>query len=366
MMPLAIWTPDTSLPKETIETGYRPLHDWMPIIEPLHDSMRKFWNNREVAKPDPTLYRRHRYQVLYMLSDPSIRFYRKSSIGTKRTFAAVRRGETLDLTLFDRVYQGNDFVQPYDAMGLGNMAATLIQGARWCDDADHKMLIALGLAFSDVVTDETNEGGLRRQKDGCSWFHAHTNAKSDGYGRTLNKHLSATRDLWQAAQVLRQIDAQKHKGDIQRLERAALEGVKKMVDGAFPTLMHFIPEDRKGNRIKRSWLYYGITWGGDKGYFLDRDYKNGNYHLFVMRLIARLFKMMGDAIPRKEWKRERGALGDRSIPEWIWETYKAKEKAGLYKDTATDPPGNFDALDREFTEPLDASDRKFWSDGGWR
>ncbi len=99
--------------------------------------------------------------------------------------------------------------------------------------------------------------------------------------------------------MLAEIDAHESEpGDaalVQEWKRASREGAYQLVyakrskNGSPPNMFDFFPRDKDNKPIQRSWLYYGFNPLSGKPHYLGNkanEWKNCNYHLHVMELLA--------------------------------------------------------------------------------
>jgi hypothetical protein len=360
---MAKFKPAPDMKSRIVFTGHRPWHKWNACLKDLHEAAKAQGPSAEIY---PTLY----HQVLYILSESRVKF--QLAGGGRRGLSGVmnKKGE-FDLGKFNRVVETNDNGLAYSTMDQTDLGGALLSLHKLPGNkaADAKAYKALALASLHVVTDTVDKGGLRSVKTcekkpalKCSWFHAQTStdATNTKRGGTLNKHLYGVRDLYQAGNALHGLgDA----AGAAHFRGVAMQGMNQMVysssaskQGDLPTLADYIPR-HQGKPIQNSWLYYGRNIVEGKSYFLDeKDYKNCNYHLLVLRLLdGNLKYMLGEKIDVSGFTEKKDDLGT-SILGFILETYEMRLPNDLYKDLPTKPGGNFDACSKKETDEMEEKD----------
>lgn len=358
-----------------------PWHKWRRCLVQIGDATADL-------PPDSTVDRHLYNQVLYLLSHGRVKLYEVDGGDYENLAAVLRDDGQLELGKFDRVVDTNDHGVAYSVMGQVDLADALlsihrIMLERGLDD-DHrtKAYRALGLASFEVVTDRTDERGLRSAKDcekkpgaRCSWLHAKTSeaGESSREGGTLNKHLYAAKYLERGAALLEDIDALVANPDnheiADRYRQIAVQALNQMVYSAsgdsgnkLPNLMDYIVE-HKGKKTKQSWLYYGRNITKRKPYHLDNEdtyYKNCNYHLLVLRLLRyTLDRLPESGLDLEGFTKKRSSLGDRSVVDFLLDVYDDKLTDGLYEKSKAKGGGNFWACSPTETKPLEDNDIEF-------
>ena len=142
-------------------------------------------------------------QVLYVLSQPAVRFYRLGDDARYKLTDVLGVDGRLDRSKFDRLVYTNDHGVAHNSMSQADLGAWFLDAklaiAEHGGDPEAAATYeALGHAAIRVILDSVDEGGLRsrgecalKPGDQCSWYHAVTDPrrKSPKAGGTLNKHL---------------------------------------------------------------------------------------------------------------------------------------------------------------------------------
>lgn len=230
-----------------------------------------------------------------------------------------------------RLFYANEDGRAFSGMEQGDMGLMLLRAGQLLQDDDY---IEKGMACMAVLLDDWNDGGLRRQRNGGSWFHGQTNPRTKNPGATLNKHLSAARELLYGAAIL---DAYSpRKADAYR--KAGAEGAKQLVGSTFPNLDDFLLKV-DGRVPANAWAYYSLDWAERQGRYLDHPTKNAGYHIFVMRLLETIFSLSGPLLDRAEF---RSNAKGRSPLRRLYDAYERKiADGGLEENSEAAPGGNF-------------------------
>lgn len=231
----------------------------------------------------------------------------------------------------DRLIYVNDEGRAFSGMEQGDMGLMLFRAGRMLQDDDY---IEKGMACMGVLLDDWSKGGLRRRRKGASWFHGQTNPRTKNPGGTLNKHLSATRELLYSADIVEPYSPRKARA----YRKAGVEGAKQMVAGTFPSLDDFLV---KVNGVIRpnAWAYYSVDWAEREGRYLDHPTKNAGYHIFVMRLLETIFTTAGPLLDRADF---RSTAKRRSPLRRLLDAYERKlADGGLQVKSDAAPGGNF-------------------------
>jgi hypothetical protein len=337
----------------------------------------------EVAKRATTdsLYDFTYYQMIYVLSQPEVEFYKGSSKKGSPIKKVVSKEDKLDLAKFDRLTYTGTKGQAYDGMGSADFAnwaldihriylakaEDLAKTGQTLDSISQEQsaaFIAVSLATMETIVTPVDKGGLRtttacaEKVDGkevkCSWFHSKTSDDKDPEdGLTINKTLSVVRDLERYGRDLRKTGSSSLIARAEKFEDFAVEGMHQMVYGKgmkksnTPTLFDFVPFDKKGKVIQESWMYYGLSVNkkeknGFKGYYLKTVIeKNCGYHKRNISLLSTIFKEFGSEIEMKGFTEKRNDLNKKSILEFMIKAYEIKEGDNLHKNDKTTAPGNF-------------------------
>lgn len=246
---------------------------------------------------------------------------------------------------------GNEYGRSYNCMGQSTMGLALIRSGRkwgideWLDD---------GIDAMNVLLTPYDEGGLRL-RDGDSetaWYVGKTSRDHDTKGGTLNKHLYATRTLFEAAKEMEAL------GNMQlaaQYEEAGEEGFLKLVKGhQGPQLKDYFVKTNQGDAYFESWVYYSCgNADGDRPYFLKVPEKNGGYHIYDMNLIYRLGNLVDEDFNFRPFYKEQ--LGSISAFGGMLQVYENKlDAGGLDVDTATSF-GQFSATINGIDDTLDST-----------
>jgi hypothetical protein len=319
-------------------------------------------------------------QVLFILSQKPVRFYRHGDDARMSLREVLTADLELDFTAFDRIVYTNRRGSAHNAMSHAGLVQSLFEAVRIYatgpnpDPARADAYEAIGTAVIAVVLDPVAEQGLRTRlpcdlREGlhCSWFHAVTNRNRDAsdVGGTLNKNLQVIRDLNRGARVLAGIQAVAPTAGrgtlIAGLEKGAGEGINQLVYSSglagpnhTPSLFDYLPRNAAGVPIEKAWLYYAINVPKAKGYYLRREYwKNCSYHILDMVHLHFILQEAGHLTDTSGFREPVAMLGDRSILHFILDTYldKLEGPDGLYKDTPTEPDGEYMGCKEGFKPP---------------
>jgi hypothetical protein len=334
----------------------------------------------EKQPPDAPIHAFLEDQVLFILSQKPVRFYHHGD-GTQKSLRDVLTPDRdLDFGAFDRVVYVNRRDVAHNAMSHVGLMQSLFEAARIYAVGPHPdperaaAYQALGQAVVAVALDPVAELGLRTRlpcdlRDGlaCSWFHAVTNRNRDAsdVGGTLNKNLQVIRDLNRGAIVMAGIQAAAPTPEraalIAELEAATAEGINQLVYSSglagpnhTPSLFDYLPRNAGGVPIPKAWLYYAINVPKAKGYYLRREYwKNCSYHVLDMNHLHFILKEGGHLTDTSGFREPAAMLGGKSILHFILDTYldKLEGPDGLYKDTPTEPDGEYMGCKEGFKPP---------------
>ena len=317
-------------------------------------------------------------QVLYVMSQRPVRFYRFGESERLRLKDIVTDDGRLDRSRFDRVVYTNKRGVAHNAMSQAEIGVWLIDARRRLGErgllpeaaAEYE---ALGIAAFRVILDPVTDGELKsggpcdlRPELGCAWYHAVTDPtrNSSTEGATLNKHLLVIKDLEIAALTLAEIDSadpSETRGNTARqFHDAADEGIFQLVyasghraAGLAPNLLDYVARDAAGAPIARSWLYYGLNPEKARGgYFLKADnFKNCHYHIIDMSFLSEVFASAGRDVDLGAFTEFREELGT-SLLGFILQAYEQKVAEGLMDDSPTLEGGNYAGCK---TEPFGAA-----------
>lgn len=219
----------------------------------------------------------------------------------------------------------NDHGRSYSCMDQADMGTLLITAGI---ATGNKQWINKGVSCLEVLVTPYNKGGLRTRMHGTSWIHGKTTRISNNPGGTLNKHLTAARDLCLMSTALNTIGRRSKAKDFKAL---SIEAVKQLANPkAYPNLLNFVVK-KKGVPVTDSWMYYAIRYNQRQPYHLKYEPKNGVYHVFVLRLIRTLHGLLGSDFPLAELKALK--VGDTNIVRWFLEIYKSKAATGIHSDS---------------------------------
>lgn len=213
----------------------------------------------------------------------------------------------------------------YSAMDQADMGSILIEVGSVANRPD---LVNLGYSCLLVLLTLEKDGGLRRRKDGVSWFHAMTSRDNKSPGGTLNKHLVAVRELLECSKTLRTLGQFGRAND---LYKAGMEGLLQLVSDPYPNLGDFIVR-YKGDLYPRSWLYYAVSFSKKTGYHLDNGYKNATYHSFVLYLIYLIKDILGNDFPTAKFQNFK--IDNKKVIRFIFDTYMLKKAEGVHSNGA--------------------------------
>lgn len=318
-------------------------------------------------------------QTLYLLSNPNVRFYKQGKTDYLKLNHVVNGKEKLDLSKFNRLVYWNEKHIAYDSMSQVDFGLRMLRIYRLFLKQEGKLsergrvFRELGLAALGVITDPIADGGLRSRSEcahwkgkACAWFHSVTRRDFDetNAGATLNKSLHPVRDMYEAAQVLAEVDAldttTSHSSRIDALRQASFEGTYQLVygkgsdgKGSAPNLFDFIATTPGGKPIQRSWLYYGFNPELGKAHFLGNkgnDWKNCGYHMHVMQLLSAILPRLPQS-ERAGFTKVRASLGV-SVVDFIVSAYQVKAGEGLGGDSKTQTNGAFGSCGEKAKTPL--------------
>ncbi len=286
-----------------------------------------------------------------MLAGKYIAFWKAGNPSKKfRISRVLNKNGVIDRSNYDRVGSINDSGDAYSSMEQADlMRIGLKAWQTWGGEEYRYFAIAAGR----VLLDKRDGGGLRVGW----WFTAQTSRTQNDIGWTLNKAMVAIRELHlngEALGVKAFSEAAMHSAEYMVLDRNRTEQA--------PNIFDYVPQKANGNAIFNSWLFYG-RGGGDSYFLSDKPYKNGTYHLYVMRLIHTLVHIL-PRFPMQKWKKKK-IDGDYSILFFLSRAYENKYADGLFVDSATQDGGNFAALNAALTDPLSAQVRNWFIANQW-
>lgn len=244
----------------------------------------------------------------------------------------------------DLLIEMNDHGIAYSAMDQADMGLALIETGQAIGD---KAYIKLGRKALNVLLTDVKKGGLRKDTGSNSWFHGQTSRSNKFPGGTLNKHLSATRDLIIAGNLLGNLGSDYRK--------AGIEGIRQISSGNYPSLEDFLVK-KKGKPVDDSWWYYAVNPKSKKMYFLSNGEKNAVYHVFCLNLIRQIHNLLGSSFPLGQFNNQKAS--GKSIVRRGFDTYMLKASQGLYTNAKV-PDGNFSGLP-EWRKPLNAGDISYF------
>lgn len=280
--------------------------------------------------------------VVQLLELNNLRVWKKKNPDKVLKIDKVKDGRgSYKFGKFDRLGMVNEQGRAYSAMEQADLLQILWLASTITKNPDHRRL---AVAAGEVLTDEYNKGGLRL---GAGWFSAQTNRVQKDIGMTLNKHLMATLRLFQVGRDMGNDD----------FVKAAIKAVHATVEGdgwtkkdKVPNIYDYVPRV-SGVPHTQSWAFYGMSGNGDQYFLQVNDWKNANYHLYVMRLNWTLWFEMRDLFPLAKWK-STSQLGGISILKWLGDAYRTKERMGFYITHKSAAPGNFAMINKTYTDLL--------------
>jgi hypothetical protein len=319
------------------------------------------------------------HQILYVLSRKPVQFHQSGEDKQYRLSDVIDDKEQFDFGKFDRVAYTNNQGVPHNAMSQGEFGDLLLAASRESVDfagtrPDYpQTYLNLALASFGVMLDGVDAGGLRarsacanKPEYQCSFFHAVTNTtrESPQAGGTLNKHLIAIRELFNASETLRAMETAGQGdnlgADADRFAEAAIEGINQLSyaagnrsSGEPPNLIDFIPKTDDGKPVQESWLYYSINPIKQNGYFLKPDpYRNCSYHILDLNLLYGILKKIGSQADIRGLTETNSYLG-KSILKFVVDSYRIKlENGGLYVDSPSKGAGEFNACREGYRDPM--------------
>lgn len=239
----------------------------------------------------------------------------------------------------DLLIEMNNYGDAYSSMDQADMGLALLEAGI---AIGNKNWISLGKKALNVLLTDIKKGGLRKDCGGSSWFHGETSRSSKTPGGTLNKHLSATRDLIEAGDML---------GNNGRdFRKAGIEGIKQLASDQYVNFKDFFVID-KGRVVRESWIYYSIDPKTKKQYFLDNEEKNPVYHVFVLGLIREIHNRLDDDFPLSALNKQR--MDGLSLVRHAFLSYTTKIAGGNTGKKV--PKGNYAALPN-WRKPLTEGD----------
>lgn len=305
----------------------------------VHDWVRETVEVIEAG--DPKAIKRAIFEVLGLRR---VRFWKAKNPEKQFKLKEVVLRNELQTSDFNRVGSLNDHDRTYSAMEQGDLMRLLWGAFVATKEGWYRRTC---FAAGDVLLDDYDDGGLRLGK---GWFAAQTAMDQRDIGRTLNKHLSATRSLWN-------IGEESGNGDYKNAAVKALKATVKnpgLAAGDYiPSIYDYVPRTTAGAIIPNSWLYYGVTGltKNSRPYFLSSNlWKNAQYHTYCMRLIYYMVNEMGPLFPMSDWQ-STNELDGQTILKRMGDAYRTKARLGLYIEHTAPKPGNFSAFLKETIIP---------------
>lgn len=225
----------------------------------------------------------------------------------------------------------NEKGEAFSAMSQADMGLTLIKVGRSTGISKY---LNQGIACLNTIITPVSQGGLRRRKNGTSFFHASTDRTRESPGGTLNKHLTATRDLITAGNILDNLGMYSKAKDFRT---AGIEGITQLVGSDYPTLEDYLVI-YKGQPYPKSWIYYAISIEKKKPYHLEHGFKNAGYHTLVLLMIKAIHEKLGSDFPLSKFQNQK--VSGKSVVRFMYDTYITKEQSGISKDEDV-KKGNF-------------------------
>lgn len=360
------------------------LNAWIFPLDGTWHHTRPCLDNLLVAAakqpPDAPIHDFIYNQVLFILSQKQVRFYQHADPKQQLLVKVIDDERQLDFSQFDRIVYVNNHDVAHNSMSHVDLMIFMFAAAENYLTGKNpipelgRTYEAIGNAVISVVTDTIPEKGLRTRTECdlrpgkyCSWFHAVTNRyrPASNVGGTLNKDLQVIRDLNRATVVLRRLQAglpePRREALILRLSSAASEGINQLIysaglrgGGPAPNLFDYIAVNADGKPIADSWLYYSINLEKRRPYFLRREYwKNCSYHIKDMLHLHAILTEAGHLADTSGLTEVTPYLGGKGLLDYIVDTYTNKLDGpdGLYKDSPTEPNGNYLACREGYKDP---------------
>jgi hypothetical protein len=233
-----------------------------------------------------------RKEALRVLQLPRLRFWHSKRPNRKwRLHQVINRKGELKGGKFDRVGAINKAGDCFSAMEQGDLGLGFFNlYTAMAGRGDQKEFKLIYKGALDAMCDPVDRGGLRLGSAG-GWMIGQTTYKDDDYGLTLNKALNGLRSLWAVGTD----------GGHPAYQNAAVASLAYMgrrgswTRKGGPTIYDYIPNFN-------GWLLYGASGDTGRPYYLKNDpRKNGDYHMYVIRLLAWMTVFMGARFPSAEW-----------------------------------------------------------------
>lgn len=248
----------------------------------------------------------------------------------------------------------NNDGKAYSGMGQADMGIALIKVGR---ETGISKYLNKGIQCLNTLITPTSQGGLRKKKDGTSYFHSGTSRDRSSPGGTINQHMIATRDLITAGNILTELGLTSKAKDFRS---AGIEGIKQLVGSSYPNLEDYLVI-YKGVAYPKSWIYYSISIDKKKPYHLENGFKNAGYHTLVLRLIKAVHEKLGSEFPLSKFQNQKAKGTNKSVVRFMFDTYALKEQSGLETDEKV-KAGNFGGFDPGRGKRIDDTEQAYFRD----